>query len=147
MDDEKFWGAALLQGGGLGIFGDYLFGQVNRHGGGWGDAALGPVASRANNIWNLTAGNLIQFGQDEPTNLGREAVNFFRLNVSAPFYARLAYERVLLDEMQKVADPEAYKAFRRKASKLKTQFKTGYWWAPGETGPRRAPSFANALGK
>ena len=69
------------------------------------------------------------------------------MNLSLPFYARLVYERVLLDELQKAVDPEARKAFRRKASKLKTQFKTGYWWAPGETGPRRAPSFANALGK
>lgn len=143
MDNEKFWGAAMLQGGGLGLFGDYLFGQVNRFGGSWGDAALGPVASRASNLWNLTAGNVIQFGQDEPTNAGREAVQFARLNVSVPFYLRLAYERVLLDELQKVADPEAYQAFRRKASKLKSQFKTGYWWAPGETGPRRAPDLGN----
>ena len=66
------------------------------------------------------------------------------MNLSMPFLlSRLAMRRVLLDELQKVADPDAYSAFRRKASKLKTQFKTGYWWAPGGTGPRRAPDFGN----
>ena len=138
MDEPEFWGAALMQGGGMGIYGDYLFGSVNRFGGGFAGSLAGPVASRASNLWNLTGGNVIQFAQDEPTNFGRESVSFARMNLSMPFYLRLAYERVLLDELQKVADPEAYQAFRRKASKLKTQFKTGYWWAPGETGPRRA---------
>ena len=143
MDEPEFWGAALMQGGGMGIYGDYLFGSVNRFGGGFAGSLAGPVASRASNLWNLTGGNVIQFAQDEPTNFGRESVSFARMNLSMPFYLRLAYERVLLDELQKVADPEAYQAFRRKASKLKTQFKTGYWWAPGETGPRRAPDFGN----
>ena len=106
-----------------------------------GELAFGTVDSWL--LWNLTGGNVIQFAQDEPTNLGRESVAFARMNLSMPFYLRLAYERVLLDELQKVADPEAYQAFRRKASKLKSQFKTGYWWAPGETGPRRAPDFGN----
>src|SRR5262249_55445818 len=32
----KFWGAAILQGGGLGIYGDFLFADVNRFGSGLG---------------------------------------------------------------------------------------------------------------
>jgi len=143
MNEPQFWGAAMMQGGGMGIYGDYLFGSVNRFGGGFAGSLAGPVTSRASNLWNLTGGNLIQFADDEPTNFGRESVSFARMNLSMPFYLRLAYERVLLDELQKVADPEAYQAFRRKASKLKSQFKTGYWWAPGETGPRRVPDLGN----
>lgn len=143
MNEPQFWGAAMMQGGGMGIYGDYLFGSVNRFGGGFAGSLAGPVTSRASNLWNLTGGNLIQFANDEPTNFGRESVSFARMNLSMPFYLRLAYERVLLDELQKVADPEAYQAFRRKASKLKSQFKTGYWWAPGETGPRRGPDLGN----
>jgi len=34
MVTPEFWGAALLQGGGLGILGDFLFNDVNRFGGG-----------------------------------------------------------------------------------------------------------------
>ena len=30
MDDPEFWGAAFLQGGGLGIYGDFLFADLNR---------------------------------------------------------------------------------------------------------------------
>lgn len=143
MNEPQFWGAAMMQGGGMGIYGDYLFGSVNRFGGGFAGSLAGPVTSRASNLWNLTGGNLIQFASDEPTNFGRESVSFARMNLSMPFYLRLAYERVLLDELQKVADPEAYQAFRRKASKLKSQFKTGYWWAPGEASPRRPPDLGN----
>ena len=41
--DKKTWIAACLQSGGLGIFGDYLFGEVSRFGNS-GIASLGPVA-------------------------------------------------------------------------------------------------------
>ena len=98
MDEPEFWGAAMMQGGGMGIYGDYLFGSVNRFGGGFAGSLAGPVTSRASNLWNLTGGNVIQFAQDEPTNLGRESVAFARMNLSMPFYLRLAYERVLLDD-------------------------------------------------
>ncbi|MBX3580065.1 MAG: hypothetical protein KF723_22915, partial [Rhizobiaceae bacterium] len=37
MDNAAFWGAAVLQGGGLGLWGDFLFSDLNRYGGGWGD--------------------------------------------------------------------------------------------------------------
>ena len=34
MDNKEFFAAAVAQGGGIGIFGDYLFSDVNRFGGG-----------------------------------------------------------------------------------------------------------------
>jgi hypothetical protein len=34
VDDAKFWGHAVLQSGGLGIYGDFLFAETNRMGGG-----------------------------------------------------------------------------------------------------------------
>ncbi len=43
MDDAKLWGAALLQGGGLGIYGDFLFADINHYGGGLAATFAGPV--------------------------------------------------------------------------------------------------------
>ena len=37
------WGAALMQGGGLGILGDFLFGEYNRFGQNFSETLLGPV--------------------------------------------------------------------------------------------------------
>lgn len=43
----KTLGAAITQGGGLGIYGDFLFGQVNRFGSTIGDTIIGPGAGAA----------------------------------------------------------------------------------------------------
>jgi len=50
----KTWTAASLQGGGAGIFGDFLFGELKqRHGGGVVATLAGPTASQADTIFNL----------------------------------------------------------------------------------------------
>ena len=61
MDEPEFWGGADA-GRRHGIYGDYLFGSVNCFGGGFAGSLAGPVTSRASNLWNLTGGNVIQFG-------------------------------------------------------------------------------------
>lgn len=45
--------AALQQGGAIGIYGDYLFSQTNRFGGGLVDTALGPSVGTAGNLWDV----------------------------------------------------------------------------------------------
>lgn len=48
------WTAAALQGGGAGIFGDFLFGEIkNRYGGGAIATLAGPTASQADKILDL----------------------------------------------------------------------------------------------
>lgn len=129
-----FWGAALLQGGGLGIYGDFLFSNINRYGGGFSTTLGGPVVQRANDIWNLTAGNAIQLASGEKTHFGRELVKFARGNVPGGniWYARLAWERMVLDQVQHAVDPEAGKAFKRQQQFWKREFGQDYWWKPGE---------------
>lgn len=43
LDDWRTWAAAWTQGGGLGIYGDFLFGQASRFGSGPLDVIAGPV--------------------------------------------------------------------------------------------------------
>lgn len=45
--------AALQQGGAMGIYGDYLFSQVNRFGGGLLETALGPTFGTAGDLWTI----------------------------------------------------------------------------------------------
>lgn len=148
MKDEKFWAAALLQGGGLGIFGDFLFANINRFGGGFAQTLGGPTVERASDLWDLTAGNLVQLASGEKTHFGRELTRFAKGNIpgSNIWYIRTAWERNVMDQLQFLADPEAAKAFRRQRQYWSKNYGQEYWWRPGETMPARAPDPAQAVG-
>jgi hypothetical protein len=137
MDTPAFWGAASLQGGGFGIYGDFLFSEINRYGGGMGSALSGPLVERANDFWNLTAGNAVQLASGEKTHFGRELVKFARGNIPGGniWYLRLAFERVALDQLQYLADPEANKAFKRQQQYWRREYGQEYWWKPGQMTP------------
>lgn len=147
MNDPRFWGAALIQGGGLGIYGDFLFGNVNRFGGGLAGTVAGPLWDRVGQLRDLTIGNVLQSADEEKTNFGRELVGFVKQNTpgGSLWYMRLAYERIVLDQLQHLLDPEARAAFRRRMSQRKKQYGNEFWWAPGETAPRRGPDFGRAV--
>jgi hypothetical protein len=149
MDDAKFWGHALLQSGGLGIYGDFLFAETNRVGGGLARTLVGPTADVAAGILALGPGNVAQWVRGEKTNTGREVVRFLAQNTpgGTNWYLRLAYERVLLDNLQRLADPEAHAAFRRKVQMQRRDYRNEFFWAPGETAPQRAPDLGAALGR
>lgn len=147
MGDEKFWGGALLQGGGLGIYGDFLASEQNRVGGGLARTLAGPSADVAAGLLSITSGNAARFLQGEDTNGGRELVRFLGSNTpgGSNWYIRAAYERIVLDELQRLVDPEAHAAFRRKIGKQKKDFGNDFWWRPGEKSPRRGPNLGAAL--
>ena len=140
--DPNMWGAALLQAGGLGIYGDFLFSQVNRFGGGLTGTVAGPVWQRADDLRNLTVGNIVEMAQGKKTNFGREAVKFVKDNTpgGSLWYLRLAYERVLMDQVQTLVDADAQIAFRRQMQTRRREYGNEYWWEPGATAPRRAPN-------
>ena len=56
MDNKEFFGAALIEGCGLGIFGDYLFSDVNRFGGGIVSTAFGPTGQLAEDVFKVSIG-------------------------------------------------------------------------------------------
>ncbi|MCF6216846.1 MAG: hypothetical protein L3J58_11835 [Emcibacter sp.] len=147
MTDAKFWGAATVQGGGLGIFGDFLSSSENRYGGGIGQTIAGPVAGVGQDVLALTFGNISAAAQGKDPELGKDAVGFLRRYTpgGSIWYARLAYDRLILDQLQEKLDPKAMRAFRAKEKKTRRQFGQGYWWRPGKTLPDRAPELENVL--
>ena len=139
----QFGAAALLQGGGLGIFGDFFFSDINRFGGGFGQTLTGPMIERFSNAWNLTGGNLVQLATGGDTNFAEEARKFMASNIpgSSLWYLKLGYQRALMDQLQFHTDPKANTSFkRRQANQLRT-YGNGYWWQPGKLMPSRAPKF------
>jgi hypothetical protein len=136
------FGAAVLTGGGLGIFGDFLFGNLNRFGSGFGETLGGPVASEATGLANLLIGNIAQGVEGDKTNFAEEARSFVDRNT--PFkmwYLRLAYQRIFMDQLEKLTDPDANRKFKQKQRRLLKEQGNGYWWRPGQVSPDRAPAF------
>ena len=149
MDNTDFWMKAFFQSGGLGIYGDFINNAINRQGGSLAQTLAGPMAGEGQLLLNLTLGNLAQYAQDEPTNFGREMVSYVRQRTPGafvPWYIRTAYERMVLDELQKMVDPEAHSAFRRKIRNQKKLGGNEFYWRPGVFGPDRGPDLGAAFG-
>lgn len=140
----EFWGAAMLQGGGLGILGDFLFNDVNRFGGGLEQTVAGPVVGFLDDTRRLTIGNLQELATGKDTNFMRELINYGgRYTPGASiWYLRLGLERLVLDQLQTWGDPEAKQKMRQLEAKYRRETGQRYWWAPGDVSPDRAPDFS-----
>jgi len=152
----NFWGAAVLTSGGLGIFGDFLFSNVNRMGGGLAETVAGPGIGFFSDLRNLTVGNVQQALSGEDTKVLPETVEFLGryLPGTSLWYARAGIERVILDNVRRMSDPDAEARFRRMRRTRKREYGQDYWWGPGEsrwTGdakdllPRRAPDLSSIV--
>lgn len=138
----EFWGAAILQGGGLGIFGDFLGASENRFGGGLAGTLAGPGVQTVQNVGNLTLGNAFRAIRGDDTNVGRDLVNIIKQETpgGSLWYGRLALERTLIDQLQMQVDPDYRDAFRRLERRADDRGQE-FYWEPGELAPDRAPEF------
>jgi len=82
LDDSRTWMAAFMQGGALGIYGDYLFGSSNRLGGGIMGSIAGPVPgsiSQGYELYQKARDVSIEaaMGEDpQPADVAASALNF-----------------------------------------------------------------------
>jgi hypothetical protein len=150
MDEPKFWMAALFQGGGLGIFGDFFQAETSRVGGGIGETLAGPVAGAIGDVLGPIAANATALVQGKDTALGRDMVGLARQNtpfLSSAWYLRTAYSRRVMDELQSLIDPGAQVAFNRKLRALQRDYGTQpFVPTKGSNQPLRLPNFSNAFG-
>jgi len=145
MTTADFWAAAFIQGGGAGIFGDFIYSGIqgeNRYGKGIVETAAGPVASLTNDVGSLVFGTLVDLGTGEVGNIPKRGLDFATnyLPGRSLWYTRLALERSIFDQLEKQVDPKAQSKFRRDRKKRRTEYDQDYWWRPGEGAPRRLPA-------
>tara|TARA_R110000787_G_scaffold11105_1_gene37217 strand:- start:1308 stop:3725 length:2418 start_codon:yes stop_codon:yes gene_type:complete len=144
MTQWDFWAAAAMQGGGLGIFGDFIsasgIGNKSRFGNSAVATAMGPGASFVEDVVGLGVSALDSAtdpftGGD--TNFGREATRFAQRYTPGNnlWYARLVLERAIWDNLQEMTDPKAEKNRKKYERKLKTERGQDYWWKKGDTAP------------
>lgn len=130
--DGKFLGAAFAQGGGLGIFGDFMFADHNRFGGGFASTLLGPTAEMADKTIALTMGNAQQFAKGEETNFTGETVKYIERYTPSIWQLNLIKSSIF-NQIALAADPRMKKKFNRMVRKRHKDYNQDYWWKPGET--------------
>lgn len=114
--DAKTWGAAFLQGGGLGIYGDFFFGQANRYGSSPLATLGGPVATDAELVfktYNAFVHGDFEGAGDDLFKLGKENTPFINI-----FYARAALDYLVMYRLQEWMNPGS---LRRMEQKLKRE--------------------------
>jgi len=148
MTDErawKFWGKAFLQGGALGIYGDFLYGtNQNRYGSGILESISGP-----------TIGPLLELGLTQPMNAiakkseGKEthflAQTAQDLKGFIPggniWYTKAALDHMVFQQVFEALSPGYLQSIR---SRTMRDYGQDWWWSPGEFSPDRAPDLGRA---
>ena len=132
------WIHAMLKGGSLGIYGDFLFSEQTQHGGSPVATIMGPVIGMGEDMLNLTQGNLVQLAQGKTTHAGAELVRFVKSNTPGAnlWYAKAALDHLIFHQLQEYFSPGYLATMRSRAYR---EFGQQYWWEPGEVVPERGP--------
>jgi len=149
MDHPEFWGQAFAQGGGLGIFGDFLTAGFSRKDGTLMETLVGPVGGLVTDVTRLTSGNIRQAYEGQDPGAAAETVRFVKRYMpgTTMWYSSLAMERLVWNQLQIQADPNHARSFARMRRKAYQENGQEFWWNPGEVAPIRTPDFGNVRGK
>lgn len=147
MKSSKFWTEALLKGGGLGFFGDYMLADVNRVTRDNKLAAFGPVGTFAGDV--LKVAGIREALDGKPYDRTKEGLRFLGryTPVVNMWYTRAAWNRIVTDQLQYLTDPDAHKAFRRREQNMQREHHQSSWWRPGDPTPSRGPNLGAAIGR
>ncbi len=144
----KFWLAATIQGGGLGIFGDFLYSQKNRFGGGLAQTVAGPVVGLGADIIGTVNQNIGKVLEGKKTRAAADVIDLVQRYApgSSIWYLRAGFEHIIFDELRKIADPKATQRMKRIERRHRRDFGQGYWYKKGNVLPHRLPDLTTAFG-
>ena len=146
--EPRFWGKALLSGGALGIYGDFVYNiTTRRDGAGILETMAGP-----------TMGPLLEMGVMIPGQAmlaqrqGKESHFWAREAQAAKgfmpagniWYGKAAFDHLITHNVLEWMSPGYLASLRSRAMK---DFQQDWWWAPGQATPDRAPDLTRALGR
>ena len=128
-DAAKVVGAAMAQGGGLGIYGDFLFGEYNRFGGGLVGTLGGPAVGTAEDLAKLFGATKDWAQGKTKTDPGAKAFNIAKDNTPFLnlFYTRMALDHLILFRVQEAMNPGYLK---RMESRVKRDNNQEFWLPP-----------------
>lgn len=134
-DAGKFWLGALLKGGGLGLYGDFLLSDHTRYGGGALASMLGPVAGLVDDVVKLAQGIPLNAVEGKPEQTGGDLVKLGKGLIPGAnlWYAKAALDHMIFNQLQEYFSP-GY--LRKVEQRSKKQFNQTYWWRPQDVTPQ-----------
>jgi len=141
----KFWGAAFLQGGALGIYGDFLSStNQTRYGTGPLEVLAGP-----------TVGPLLELGLVQPMNAAKKRLEGKETHLAAQtiqdlkgfvpgnniWYTKAALDHLIWQRVMEMLSPGYLATIRQKTMK---EYGQEWYWRPGEMAPERGPDLERA---
>lgn len=129
-----FWSRAILQGGGFGIFGDFLAAGTSERTGSLQEGVLGPSFGLVGDALRVAGNN-----KDEADFAKR-----YTPVGSSLWYVRAAYERLVIDELRQWTDEDYFESWERMENTAADRGQ-GLFWRPGDPTPERAPNLSTAL--
>jgi hypothetical protein len=122
--------AAMAQGGGLGIYGDFLFGEVNRFGGSFLETVMGPGFNTLSDAADLLmrTRDVILTGEDDAR---AEAIRFLKGNVPFAnlFYTQQALDYLVWYQLQETVNPGYLRRMERRTERENDQT---FWLRPSD---------------
>jgi len=120
--------AAMAQGGGLGIYGDFLFGNASRYGGGTLETFAGPGIGTLADVVDILqrARGIVEGGEED---LRGDVLRLAKSNVPFAnlFYVKGAFDYLLWYQMQEMLNPGYLKRMERRVERENNQ---QYWLPP-----------------
>ncbi|ECU3941148.1 hypothetical protein D1313_20085 [Salmonella enterica subsp. enterica serovar Muenchen] len=134
-DAAKFWLGALLKGGGLGLYGDFLLSDHTRYGSGALASMLGPVAGLVDDVIKIGQGIPLNAVEGKSEQTGGDLVKLGKgLTPGANiWYLKAALDHMIFNQMQEYFSP-GY--LRKMEQRSKKEFNQTYWWRPQDTIPQ-----------
>ena len=134
MDDTSFWIEAMLKGGALGVYGDFIFSDKNSYGATMGEMAIGPLGSSLTQFADLTLGNARRALSGEDTHVGADAVRFVKgLTPGANlWYTKAVTDHLLFNQLQEAVSPGYLQKYTKRQQ---STYGREFWWRPDEVIP------------
>jgi hypothetical protein len=138
-----FWAEAMAKGGGLGFYGDVLFGQNQGNRG--AEAFMGPGIGAIVDAYKEFAQAKKDVEAEGPSrhNYSLAALRWVRHNATPLaniWYLKSAFNRLVYDQMAEYLAPGSNAKQERMAEKRGAS----YFWGPGEGSPSSAPDMSRA---
>ena len=122
-DDPKFWAAAMAQGGGWGIAGDFLYHRVTQRGHTKLATAAGPAGNLAEDVWSVA------YPQNWDDRWGERVVSLFEnwTPGSNIFFIRPVLEFWVFDTLDALVSPDSWRKKRREKMRYQERnYERGY---------------------
>jgi hypothetical protein len=140
---------ALMQGGGLGLYGDLILNDQTRFGSGWGETLVGPTPGLYSDIVGIGQQVLKANFEDEWDDMEKEKRDrmigeFIKLYMPTAWQARAFMERGMNKAIDAAIDPNWDRKMRRAEKRREKEYGQEQFWAEDEWLPDRAPEYRQA---